>query len=266
MKKASGIGSPVNGGVVLTNRGKVHVCLSPLEDLPVVDIWLVVDIIRASSVVVTFFDEGGRVLVPVDSVEKARLVREKMGPHWLLMGERDAVPPEGFDLGNSPRDLLGGIPKKYAGAVMTTSNGTRAWIRAWKTGHPVLCAGARNAAAAIERALDGGTIIGILCAGREGRTAMDDTACAGLLVSRILSKKKGFFTDDGAKIALALWETLKEDLGKGVRMASHMEKLRKLGMEDDVDFCCERDRSRIVPEMSEFKGYPAFFSGKEGEK
>lgn len=246
----------------MTNCGKVHVCLSPLEDLPAVDIWLVVDIIRASSVVVTFFDEGGRLLVPVDSVEKARSLRKKMGPRWLLMGERDAVPPEGFDMGNSPRDLLDGIPKEYAGAVMTTSNGTRAWIRAYKTGHPVLCAGARNAAAAIERALGGGTVIGILCAGKDGRAAVDDTACAGLLVSRILSKKKGFSPDDGAKIALALWETLKGDLGKGVRRASHMEKLKELGMEDDVDFCCERNMSRLVPEMFEFKGYPAFFSGK----
>jgi 2-phosphosulfolactate phosphatase len=253
-------------GIILTNPGKVHVCLSPLEDLPPVDVWLVVDIIRASSVVVTFFDEGGRVLVPVESVERARAVRKKMGPGWLLMGERDAVPPEGFDLGNSPRALLGGIPKEYSGAVMTTSNGTRAWIRACKTGHPVLCAGACNASAAVEKALDGGNAIGILCAGREGRAAMDDTACAGLLVSLILSKKKGFFTDDGAKIALALWETLKGDLEKGVRMASHMEKLKKLGMEDDVDFCCVRDRSCIVPEMSGFKGYPAFFSGKEGKK
>ncbi|MFP4482873.1 MAG: 2-phosphosulfolactate phosphatase [Thermovirgaceae bacterium] len=249
----------------MTGQRKIHVCLSPLEELPQVDVWLVVDIIRASSVVVAFFDEGGRVLVPVDSVGRARVVREKMGSHWLLMGERDAVPPEGFDLGNSPRDLLGGIPEEYAGAVMTTSNGTKAWIRAWKTGHPVLCAGARNAAA-IERALDGGTNIGILCAGRKGRAAMDDTACAGLLVSRILSKKKGIFTDDGAKIALALWETLEGDLGKGVRMASHMGILKKLGMEEDVEFCCKMDMSRIVPEMSEFKGYPAFFGGKKEDK
>jgi phosphosulfolactate phosphohydrolase-like enzyme len=45
-------------------------------------------------------------------------------------------------------------------------------------------------------------------------------------------------------------------------MASHMEMLKRLGMEADVDFCCERDRSRVVPEMSIYKGHPAFFAGK----
>lgn len=246
----------------MKHRKKVHVCLSPLEDLPAVDVWLVVDIIRASSVVVTFFDEGGRVLIPVETLEQARSFKKEAGEGWLLMGERGALPPEGFDLGNSPRDLLGGVPRKYEGAVMTTSNGTRAWLKAFSQGGRVLCASARNAAAAAKAALNGCTSTGILCAGKDGRVAMDDAACAGLLVSDLLRQRPDILLDDGARIVLALWESLEGDLAKGVRMASHMEMLKRLGMEADVDFCCERDRSRVVPEMSIYKGRPAFFAGK----
>jgi phosphosulfolactate phosphohydrolase-like enzyme len=77
-----------------------------------------------------------------------------------------------------------------------------------------------------------------------------------------LRQRPDILLDDGAKIVLALWESLEGDLAKGVRMASHMEMLKRLGMEADVDFCCERDRSCVVPEMSIYKGHPAFFAGK----
>lgn len=246
----------------MTHRKTVQVCFSPLEELPEVDVWLVVDIIRASSVVVTFFDEGGRVLIPVATLEQARSFRKEAGTGWLLMGERDALPPEGFDLGNSPRDLLGGIPRKYEGAVMTTSNGTRAWLKAFSRGGHVLCAAARNAAAAAEAALSGYVSTGVLCAGKDGRAAMDDAVCSGLLVAELLRQRPDIVLDDGARIALALWESLGGDLEKGVRMASHIGMLKRLGMEADVDFCCERDTSRMVPEMSIHRGHPAFFEGK----
>ncbi|MGC9372613.1 MAG: 2-phosphosulfolactate phosphatase [Thermovirgaceae bacterium] len=246
----------------MKHRKTVQVCLSPLEELPEVDVWLVVDIIRASSVVVTFFDEGGQVVVPAETLEQARSFRREAGAGWLLMGERNAVPPEGFDLGNSPRDLLGGIPRKYEGAVMTTSNGTRAWLKAFSRGGRVLCAAARNAVAAAKAAVSGCASTGVLCAGKDGRAAMDDAVCAGLLVAEFLRQSPDILLDDGAKIALALWESLGGDLAKGVRMASHMGMLKRLGMEADVDFCCERDTSRVVPEMSIHRGRPAFFAGK----
>ena len=240
----------------------VQVCLLPSEDLPLVDIWLVVDIVRASTVVVTFFDQGGRLIVPVETVEEARSLHKELGGDWLLMGERNALPPEGFDVGNSPRELLGGIPARYAGAVMTTSNGTKAWLRAFDQGRPVLCASARNASAVVEEAMKRAESIGIICAGKDGRAAMDDTTCAGLLVSEILERSPNSLLDDGARIASSLWSFFSADLSKGVKSASHMKELFRLGLEPDVDFCSERDRSRVVPEMTFFEGRPAFVRGK----
>ena len=246
----------------------VHVCLLPSEDLPFVDVWLVVDIVRASTVVITFFDQGGRLIVPVETVEEARSLRKELGRDWLLMGERNALPPEGFDVGNSPRELLGGIPARYAGAVMTTSNGTRAWLRAFEEGRPVFCASARNASAVVEEAMKRAESIGILCAGKDGRAAVDDTICAGLLVSEILQRSPGAVLDDGARIAVSLWKFFGADLSKGVKSASHMEELIRLGLEPDVDFCCEKDKSYMVPEMAVLGSRPAFLcgNGKDRER
>ncbi len=62
-------------------------------------------------------------------VEEARELAGRLGDGSILAGERKCVRPEGFDLGNSPRDLDGGTPLG-ASLVLTTTNGTRAIVAA----------------------------------------------------------------------------------------------------------------------------------------
>jgi 2-phosphosulfolactate phosphatase len=78
-------------------------------------------VLRASSPIVTLFERGcGRVLLARRVAEGRWMARE--GGH-LLAGERNGLPPAGFDLGNSPVELQG---RDLTGSsvVLTTSNGT----------------------------------------------------------------------------------------------------------------------------------------------
>jgi len=165
---------------------KADVVLSPGETLPDADSWLVIDILRATTTMCAFFDGGGKILHPCPSVEDAFLLRDRLaadGGNPLLMGERNSLPPAGFDLGNSPLELLEYGPSRRPEAVMATTNGTRALLKAAASGKPVRPVCARNASAALEAALEDGGSVGILCAGLYGRAALDDTACAGLIVN-----------------------------------------------------------------------------------
>ena len=130
------------------------------------DVRIVVDLLRATTQITTFFDGGGSVLVPLKEVEAAFEMKERLGKDWKIMGERGGLPAPGFDFGNSPLELLeAGVPEF---AIITTSNGTRALMRAAEGCGRVLAGCARNAEAVCWDALCSGNNVGIICAGRNG--------------------------------------------------------------------------------------------------
>ena len=51
---------------------EADVVLSCGEHLPAVDVWMVIDVLRATTVIVRWFELGGGDLFPVGSVEAAR--------------------------------------------------------------------------------------------------------------------------------------------------------------------------------------------------
>jgi 2-phosphosulfolactate phosphatase (EC 3.1.3.71) len=88
---------------------KSHVCV-------------LIDVLRATSVIVTALANGAASVKPVSSVRAA--LSEKASD-VLVCGERKSVKPKGFDLGNSPYEYS---KEKVANKkiVLTTTNGTRA--------------------------------------------------------------------------------------------------------------------------------------------
>lgn len=235
----------------------------PSESLKKHDCRIVVDLLRASTQITTFFDAGGEVLIPVQELDAAFGTREKLGQEWKLMGERGGLPAPGFDFGNSPLELKGaGAPKR---AIITTSNGTRALTRAAADCPVVLTACVRNAEAAVRDALKSGTNIGILCAGRNGEFSMEDSICAGLLIERLLAlatengNAEAELTD-GARVALALWRTFGPDMTKVCMESEHGRILQNLGFTGDILFCAERGKTTVVPRISEHDGITALRS------
>jgi 2-phosphosulfolactate phosphatase len=231
----------------------LDVVFSHPERLPEADGWLVVDLLRASTTIVTFFERGGRRLLPVSSVAEARDLRRRLPGRWLLMGERNALPPEGFDLGNSPLELASVDLESFDGAVMTTTNGTAALLAAASRGGVVTVAAARNGLAAVAR-VSHCERVAILCAGLEGRPALDDTACAGGLVARLLGRG-AFALSDGARMALALYGSAPfADL---VGLSRHGGRLKALGLEADLEYCCQEDCSNGTVRLVTWEGRSA---------
>src|ERR1700736_1890786 len=89
------------------------------------DIYIVVDVIRATTTMAVMFDQGAARVLAAATVEQAREAALKV-PGRLLCGERNVKPLPGFDYGNSPvqfsqLDLSG------RELILTTTNGTRAF-------------------------------------------------------------------------------------------------------------------------------------------
>lgn len=232
---------------------EADVVLSCNEHLPTVDVWLVIDVLRATTVIVRWFELGGRELYPADTPDAARRLAhdlEQEGRKPLLMGEENTIAPQGFDLGNSPLDLTRELAAARVCAVMATTNGTKALLRAAETGVPVFAACIRNASSALGCALSRGARIGLLCSGRKGRPAWDDTLCAGLLLSLLQRQHPGLRLADSARLALLTWQSSR-DLRASLSGADHAVFLDRVGYGADIAFACIPNATEAVPELHE---------------
>ena len=222
--------------------------------LPAVDVWLVIDVLRATTVITRWFELGGTELYPVKTPDEARrlvLELKKRGSSPLLMGEVNGIPPEGFDLGNSPVELTYEIIQSHYCGVMSTTNGTVALNEAASSGSPVIAVSFRNYSACLDYALKIGRRIGLLCSGRKRRPSWEDTLCAGAILDELSSRSNGELAmSDSAKIALNLWENRNDDLLEFVRKSEHAIYLEHIGYKKDLAFACELDASTVVPMLA----------------
>lgn len=205
---------------------------------------LVIDVLRASTTMITAVANGCRGLVPVAEVDEARR-RAATLPGALLAGERGGDPPEGFDLGNSPLEFTRARVADRT-IVFTTSNGTRALIAA-RPAATVGVAAFANLTAAAEWALAQDRSVMVVCAGELGARSLEDEVCAGLLVERILAGRDGALDSPGAQAARAAGRPYARDLGRLGQDAPHARKLRAKGRASDVAACLELDRYALVP-------------------
>jgi 2-phosphosulfolactate phosphatase len=205
---------------------------------------LVVDVLRASTCIVTALGNGCEAVVPVGDPEEARR-RAAALPGALVAGERRGEPLEGFDLGNSPLEFttarVGGRT-----VVMTTSNGTRALLAA-RAAPAVGVAAFVNLGAAVAWALGHGRDVLVLCAGERGARSLEDHVCAGLIVDRLLAGEPTARPSPAAEAAQAEARPYGKDVGRLARDSSWARHLASRGRAADVAACLALDTSTLVP-------------------
>ena len=164
---------------------------------------VVIDVLRASTMIVHALVAGCTAVIPCEEVDEARRLAASLpGGTSLLAGERHGVPIEGFDLGNSPGECT---PEVCRGKTMviTTTNGTRAML-ACLDAEPVVIGSFVNFAATTQRLLHETRPIHLVCAGTEGRVSYEDTLLAGAF-ARHFKDLDHRMANDEAEIAAGLW-------------------------------------------------------------
>jgi 2-phosphosulfolactate phosphatase len=209
---------------------------------------VVVDVMRASTTLITFLERGASRIYVASSVEAARAHAAALNGA-VLAGEQDGVAPPGFDYGNSPVEVSRAEIEGRA-VIFVTTNGTVA-IRAVQALGPVLVGALRNAAAVADEATavsrDEASDLTIVCAGREGAYGIDDAYCAGALTDRVL-RREAFDLTDGAEAALRLYRSEPDAHALFTRAAAGRNIIR-LGLGPDVAYCAQSDASTVVPRL-----------------
>lgn len=229
---------------------KITVALTPrLLREPRAHAVAVVDVLRATTSLVTMFEGGLLRAIISDNLQQARKLA--LSNFALLCGEIRAVAPPGFDYGNSPAEFSR-TSFRGKSAVLFTTNGTRAITAA--AASPVVIAAAlsnRRAAAArilheaVRRKLD----IAVVCAGAERGSAfsLEDTAAAGAVVEAVHDVDPAIALTDEAWAALHLWHWYRGDAMRVFRQSKHGRALHEAGFADDLAFAARLDISEVVP-------------------
>lgn len=211
---------------------------------------MVVDVMRASTSLLTLVERGAGPIYIASSVSSAR-----ESPYHrdgaVMAGEEEGLAPKGFHYGNSPVELSR-APLEGRPVVFVTTNGTAA-IRSVQHLGPVMVGAMRNAAAVAKEALrsaeEQSTDVTIVCAGREGGFGIDDAHCAGYLASRLLELTQCDLTD-GAAAALSLYRADTNTLGVFTRSAAG-QNVTRIGLGPDIAYCAERDQTTVVPRLGQ---------------
>lgn len=220
-----------------------------------VSVAVVIDVLRATSVITNALSNGASAVAPVLSPEEGFALADKLGRYGVVLGgERNADVIPGYDLGNSPQDYA---PGAVAGktVVITTTNGTVA-LRASSSAKSVIAASMLNYKAAAIKAvrmaveLSAESVV-FVCSGNYGALTLEDCFCAAVMadVAADLCPAAAFASD----MAVAI-----HDLARGrsaddvsfISRSAHYGRLIAKGYSADVDFCLRHpDSLATVPVM-----------------
>ncbi|GCE05372.1 2-phosphosulfolactate phosphatase [Dictyobacter aurantiacus] len=212
------------------------------------DVFIVIDVIRATTALTAIFDRGAQRVFAADTVEQARTA-SRLKPGRLLCGERHARALPGFDYGNSPVQFSHSDLNRRE-LILTTTNGTRAFYACPE--HSVCLAGcfynARAVTAyALAHARRRESNVHIVCAAEHGRFALDDTVCAGYLAQEIQHQQPEIVAHESVIAARGLYQ-----LYPPPGLATYCHSARQVidsGLGADIDFCMRQNGSDSIARL-----------------
>ena len=250
---------------------KIQYCPTP-ESVPSTgqpNAAVVIDVLRATTTIGWALHSGATAVNVFSDLNALRqAARTVPQGKCLLAGERGGRPLDGFDLGNSPIAVTPAVVEGKQ-LFLSTTNGTRALERVQKVPHVLTCS-LNNLDAVAERlqtlAVDHVWIVG---SGWEGSYSLEDSLAAGALLhtmtSALASDPHDHYGSDEMTAASALWQVWQDNPEACLRLATHGQRLQRLG-NHDADFrCCAAINSlTVVPTQTRPGVFQLVASGGKG--
>jgi len=208
---------------------------------------VVIDVLRASTTIITAIGNGCDAIIPVAEVEQAREEAQKRpGQNILVCGERDGMLIPGFDLSNSPFEYTPEIVKGKC-IIFTSTNGSQLFSYSRQAGETIVC-GFVNISSVCEHLKNSDKNVAILCAGINGQFGLEDAVCGGGIIDKLSrNKNDSLQLNDGAVAALVLYQKFSKNIVEMLYQSSHGKRLIKIGQEKDLVNCASIDLINIVP-------------------
>ena len=208
---------------------------------------VIIDVLRASSTIVTALANGCRGFIPILSPDQAKKKAQQFEKEMVLLGgEREGTKIEGFDLGNSPREYKREAVKDKT-IIFSTTNGVKT-LEMVKGAYRVIIGSFLNLQAVCNYCTNYKGDILLICAGKEGRFSLEDTACAGILIDSLKNASSDTRQESDANLtAQLLYKKFGNNILEILRKSQHGRYLESIGLGEDLKFCSQLDFFHIVP-------------------
>ncbi len=233
------------------SRKKVEVCFSPAlypEFRNNESVVVIVDILRATSAIVTAFMNGVKSIIPVGTLEDAKAYKLQ---GYLVAAERDGIVRDFADFGNSPYNFKKEIVSGHD-IVYSTTNGTQSIMMAAES-HMVMIGAYLNMDAVCKLIEKEKRDVVILCAGWKNKFNIEDTLFAGVLAEKILSIPDFYTTCDAAHVSMDLWNMAKDHLMEYIEKAAQRHRLKRNNLDDVIEYCHTQNLTALVPILKDKK-------------
>jgi len=207
---------------------------------------VIVDILRATTTIVTALEWGVSKIIPVMDIEQ--LVRMKKDG-YLVASERDGLQSNFADFGNSPLQFMNPNVKNTTIAFSST-NGTRA-LSFLENIQTVFFGAFSNYSALSKKLGEMQEDIVVICAGWKQRFSLEDTLFAGALCEKLFETDAFIPKGDGIRAALSIWKDAKNDLLVYVSKSEHYERLYALRIDESIPYCFQLDTCNVVPKLAD---------------
>jgi len=215
---------------------RLNTYLSPLEKIENHEIILLIDTFRATTTINTLFHLGAKEVLVTDDIEKSYDLRRK---GYILCGERKSKKIDDFDYSNSPTELFK-FKKSFKNkkVLLNTTNGAKTFKFVNQISN-IIAFGLVNLSK-VEKQIENYNDIGIVCSGLYGNYSLEDHYTAYRLIKRISNKYKN------KNDSTILTENI--SMSKNIiKKANHFYNLKKLNLEEDIEFCLEEDKFKTFP-------------------
>ncbi len=228
----------------------LEVCFSP-ANFPFYQnkeesIIVIVDILRATTAICTAFEHKVAKIIPVATLEETYKYKNS---GFLIAGERDGKVIEGADFGNSPYNFMGNAVKNKT-IVITTTNGTQA-VEMAKNCLDIVIGSFLNLNALCEMLIKQNKDVLILCAGWKNRFNLEDSIFAGAVAEKLNNEANYSLNCDSAMASVDLWQIAKNNILDYIEKSSHRHRLKKLGLDDVLEYCFTPNITKTIPVFKE---------------
>jgi 2-phosphosulfolactate phosphatase len=207
---------------------------------------VVIDVLRASTSIITALHNGAREVIPVASVENAVKVSGSLfGDVVLRCGEREGKIIPGFNLGNSPFEYTAETVMNKS-LIFTSTNGSLAMVKS-KFARQIIIAAFVNVSTVVDYLAELDEDFVIVCAGKEHNFCLEDVVCGGMIVRGLERRDVPVTLTDSALAARSLYKTFGRSLHKMLRTCDHGNYLISIGFEQDLKVCADVDTVPVLP-------------------
>jgi 2-phosphosulfolactate phosphatase len=230
----------------MTAKKNIQVCFSTDQFEKYADgksTVVIVDLLRATTVISTAFECGIEAIIPVKSIDEA-LAYKNIANH-IIAAERNTLRVEGFEFGNSPYHYL---ESNVNGKILalTTTNGTKAIHLAKE--HKVITASFVNIEAISNYLIKENNDIIIFCSGWKGLFNLEDSIFAGVLAEKLFSSDRFYSNCDSMQAAIQLYSSGKNNLFDYLSNSAYRNRNSTDTVIKDTHFCLTPTiKSDIVP-------------------